>query len=177
MKFLTDIRLLLTGLWLGAAVFFIGVAQSAFAVLPSRELAGAVVSRTLMIINIGGLVIGLILLGTSFLRRHGAKPVWIWAERLLLLILTLACAVGELVIGLWLKFVRAQMGGRPIDEIPLEDPLRIQFNDLHQYSVWVLAAAMAAALLAFFLISRKNIAPVEDKNISKDFDFKTDFKI
>ena len=41
MKFLSDVRLLLLGLWLGAAVYFIAVAQSAFAVLPSRELAGA----------------------------------------------------------------------------------------------------------------------------------------
>ena len=47
MKFLTDIRLLLSSIWLGAALFFIAVAQSAFAVLAERELAGAVVNRTL----------------------------------------------------------------------------------------------------------------------------------
>lgn len=176
MKFLSDIRLLLTGLWLGAAVFFIAVAQSAFAVLPTRELAGSVVSRTLMIINIGGLIIGLILLASSFLRQTGVKPLWIWTERFLLVILTLACAVGELFIAMWLRFVRAQMGGKPIDEIPLEDPLRIQFNNLHQYSVWVLAAAMIAALLVFFIISRKNFT-VAEKKASKDFDFNTNFKI
>ena len=176
MKFFSDIRLLLTGLWLGAALFFIAVAQSAFAILPSRELAGSVVSRTLMIVNISGLIIGLILLASSFLRQHGVKPLWIWTERILLVIFTLACAAGQFVIGLWLSFVRAQMGGRPIDEIPLEDPLRIQFNNLHQYSVWVLAAAMIAALLVFLIISRKNFTAAE-KKVSKDFDFNTDFKI
>ena len=176
MKFLSDIRLLLTGLWLGAAVFFIAVAQSSFAVLPSRELAGSVVSRTLMIVNIGGLIIGLVLLASSFLRQQGIKPLWIWTERFLLVILTLACAAGQFVIGLWLSFVRAQMGGKAIDDIPLEDPLRIQFNNLHQYSVWVLAAAMIAALLVFFIISRKNFT-VAEKKVSKDFDFQTDFKI
>jgi hypothetical protein len=102
--------------------------------------------------------------------------LWIWTERVLLVILTLACAVGQFVIGLWLSFVHAQMGGRPIDEIPLEDPLRIQFNNLHQYSVWVLAAAMIAALSVFFIISRKNFT-AQEKKVSKDFDFKTDFKI
>jgi hypothetical protein len=176
MKFLSDIRLLLTGLWLGAAVFFIAVAQSAFAVLPTREAAGSVVSRTLMIINISGLIIGLVLLATSFIKQNGIKPVWIWTERVLLVILTLACAAGQFVIGLWLAFVHAQMGGRPIDEVPLEDPLRMQFNTLHQYSVWVLVAAMIAALLAFFIISRKNFT-ITEKKVSKDFDFKTDFKI
>ncbi len=175
MKFLSDIRLLLTGLWLGAAVFFIAVAQSSFAVLPSRELAGSVVSRTLMIVNIGGLIIGLILLATSFLRQHGVKPLWIWTERFLLVILTLACAVGQFVIALWLSFIRAQIG-KPIDEVSLEDPLRIQFNNLHQYSIWILAAAMIAALLVFFIISRKNFT-VAEKKVSKDFDFQTDFKI
>ena len=49
MKFFSDIRLLFLAIWLGAAVFFIGVAQSSFAVLPTRELAGSVVNRTLAI--------------------------------------------------------------------------------------------------------------------------------
>lgn len=175
MKFLSDIRLLLTGLWLGAAAFFIAVAQSAFSVLPARELAGSVVSRTLMIVNISGLIIGLILLASSFIKQQGAKPLWIWTERFLLVILTAACAVGQFVIALWLSFLRVQMG-KPVDEVPLEDPLRIQFNNLHQYSVWVLASAMIAALVVFFLISRKNFIK-EEKKTSKDFDFPTDFKI
>jgi hypothetical protein len=65
MKFVSDIRLLLLSIWLGSAVFFIGVAQSAFAVLPQRELAGAVVNRTLSILNYGGIVIAVILILTS----------------------------------------------------------------------------------------------------------------
>jgi hypothetical protein len=171
MQFLSNIRLLLIGLWLGAAIFFIAVAQSSFAVLPSRELAGAVVSRTLMIINLSGLAIGLILLATSFIKRLNIAPFWIWTERLLLVLLTAACAVGQFVIALWLQFVRAQMGGKPIDEIPLEDPLRIQFNQLHQYSQWILLGAMVAALILFFLIGRKS-----DKNVvvTKKDDLKFD---
>lgn len=154
MNFLANIRLLLNGIWLGAAIFFIFVAQSSFAVLPSRELAGSVVSRTLMIVNLSGLVIGLILLATSFIKRLEIKPFWIWTERILLVILTAACAVGQFVIALWLAFIRAQIG-KPIDEVALEDPLRIQFNQLHQYSVWVLMTGMIAALILFFLVARK----------------------
>ena len=156
MRFLISIRLLLIGLWLGAAIFFIAVAQSSFAVLPSRELAGAVVSRTLMIVNLSGLAIGLILLATSFIKRLNTAPLWIWTERILLVLLTAACAIGQFVIALWLSFVRAQMGGKPIDEVSLEDPLRIQFNQLHQYSQWILLGAMVAALALFFLIGRKS---------------------
>ncbi len=155
MKFISDIRLLLIGLWLGAAVFFIAVAQSAFAVLPSREMAGSVVSRTLLIINVSGLIIGLILLATSFIKQLNIKPFRLWTERILLIVLTAACAVGQFVIGLWLSWIRSQIG-RPIDEVAVDDPHRVQFNNLHGYSVWVLMAAMIAALVVFFLIARKS---------------------
>ena len=155
MNFVRDFRALLTALWLGAAVFFIAVTQSAFAVLPTRELAGALVSRTLMILNLSGLAIALILLAASFVKRNAAKPFFLWTERLLLALVAASCAVGQFVIGVWLAYVRAQFGGKPIDEIAADDPLKIQFNTLHEYSVWVLITAMIAALLAFFIISRK----------------------
>jgi hypothetical protein len=157
MKFISDIRLLLTGLWLGAAIFFIGVAQSSFAVLPSREIAGTMVSRTLMIVNLSGLAIGLVLLATSFIRGQGFNRAQVWAERVFIVILTAACAAGQFVIGLRLSMLRAEMG-RPIDEVALDDPLRISFNNLHEYSVWVLFAGMLAALLLFFLIAGKNFS-------------------
>lgn len=176
MKFLSNIRVLLIGLWLGAAVFFsFAVAPSAFSVLPTRELAGAMVSRSLMIVNVSGLIVGLIALATSFVGAVGANRFALWTERILLLALTIACAVGQFVIALWLSFVKAQMG-KPIDEIPVEDPLRIKFNNLHEYSVWVLVAAMIAALVAFFIISGRNSVPAS-KTVAKDFDFDKEFKI
>ena len=163
MSFLTGVKLLLVALWLGAACFFVAVAQSAFAVLPSRELAGSVVSRTLMILNLSGLVLGAILLLASFVKQPEANRFRIWAERFSLLILTAACAIGQFVIGLWLSFVRAQIG-RPIDEVAADDPLKIQFNNLHEYSVWVLFAGMIAALLAFFLIAARK----SEKNLTTE---------
>lgn len=155
MKFLSDIRLLLLGLWLGAAVFFIGVAQVAFSVLPQRELAGAVVNRTLSILNVGGLGIAILLLLLSAIGLRNSNKLLLWLDRSMLVILALACAIGQFVIGFWLASVRAQMGGRPIDELALDDPLRVQFNQLHEYSVWVLFAGMVAALIAFFAIANR----------------------
>ncbi len=170
MRFLTDIRLLLIALWLGAACFFsFAVAPSAFGVLPSRELAGSMVNRTLLIVNISGIVIGAILILLSFVGTKGENKFKIWSERIVLLILTAACAVGQFVIGAWLYYVKMQMG-KPIDEVALEDPLRIQFNQLHEYSVWILVTAMIAALIAFFLIGWKTTAKVvETKKDPYDF--------
>ncbi|MGI9036317.1 MAG: DUF4149 domain-containing protein [Pyrinomonadaceae bacterium] len=148
-----DFRKLLAGLWLGAALFFsFAVAQSAFAVLPSTELAGALVSRTLAVVNYSGMVIGLILLLSSFILARKSFSVWI--ERLVALILTVACAVGQFYIGWKMQNLRASFG-RPLEELAADDPLRISFNELHQFSVWILLTAMAAALILFFSIVRK----------------------
>ncbi len=178
MKFLTDFRLLLLAIWLGAALFFIGVAQSAFAVLPSREMAGSVVNRTLSILNYAGLGIGIILVLTSLITRGAVNRFLLWTERVLLVLIVAACAVGQFVIGLWMQFTRAQMGGRPIDELAADDPLRMQFNNLHEYSVWVLMAGMIAALLAFFLIAnrRGGTAASSQTTTSDPFDFSKEFK-
>jgi hypothetical protein len=166
MKFFSNVRLLLMGAWLGAACFFsFAVAPSAFSVLENRELAGSLVSRTLMIVNLSGLAIGLILLASSFIKQRERAPFWIWTEKFLLVIFTLACAVGEFVVSVWLRLIRRQ-AGRPIEDLAAEDPLRMQFNNLHQYSVWIMLAAMIAALLLFFLIGKGSdkSAAVEDKN-------------
>jgi len=155
MKWLADFRLLLLGLWLGAACFFsFAVAPSAFSVLPSRELAGAVVNRTLAIVNYGGLIIGLILLASSFVRGQNTNRIQLRLEQVGLLLLIAACAFGQFVIGARLQNLRGQIG-RPIDEVAMDDPLRVAFNDLHGYSVTILLTAMLAALVTFFLLARR----------------------
>lgn len=176
MKFVTDLRLLLLGIWLGAAVFFIAVAQAAFAVLPQRELAGAVVGRTLTFLNLGGLGIAILLVVLSLLTARDIGRLWVWIDRVLISIIAVACAVGQFVIGFMLLSVRAQMGGRPIDEIAVDDPLRVQFNTLHEYSVWVLMAAMAAGFIAFFVIAnrRQNLS---SGTASQPYNFEKEFKI
>ena len=175
MKFFSDIRLLLLAIWLGASVFFIGVAQSAFAVLPQRELAGAVVNRTLGILNYSGMAIAVVLILTSLVAAANVNRFWLWVERFLLLLIAAACAVGQFVIGFWLASIRTQIG-RPIDDVPIDDPLRIQFNTLHEYSVWVLFVAMAAALIAFFIIANRKfgLSKTEKADI---YDFSKEFKV
>lgn len=164
MKLIADIKSLLTGLWLGSAVLFVGVAQSAFSIIPARDLAGAMVSRTLALVNIAGLIIGLIVFALSVLDRKSTHRKTLWLERGLALILLLSCAIGQFVIALWMSYLRGLMG-RPIDEVAPTDPLRVQFNSLHQYSVWVLMVGMVAALLLFF-VSEKLKRTSETSNIS-----------
>ena len=155
MNLLFDFRILILGLWLGAACFFsFAVAPGAFGVLPSRELAGLVVNRTLAIVNYSGFVIGLILLASSYVSRANTNRIKLWIEQGALLLLTAACAFGQFVIAARLSDLRGQIG-RPIDEVAIDDPLRVAFNDLHGYSVTILMTAMIAAVAAFFVIVRR----------------------
>ncbi len=175
MKFFSDIRLLLLAVWLGGAVFFIGVAQTAFAILPQRDLAGAVVNQTLSILNYGGMAIAVLLILTSLLGASKVNQVWLWIERFLLLAVAAACAIGQFVIGFWLSSVRSSMG-KPIEEIAADDPLRIQFSTLHHWSEWVLMASMIAALLAFFIIANRKFNAAKTTG-SEVYDFQKEFKI
>src|SRR6185503_1138761 len=72
-SFIRQLRLLLLGLWLGAAIFFgAAVAPALFNVLRgaglanANELAGSVVTRLLASINRGGVEIALFLFVTAF---------------------------------------------------------------------------------------------------------------
>ena len=174
MKFFSDVRLLLLAVWLGAAVFFIGVAQSAFVVLPEREMAGAMVNRTLSILNYGGMGTAVLLILTSVVGSRIVNKIWLWVERFLLLLLGACCAIGQFVIGFWLASLRAQMGAS-IDQIPADDPLKVQFSTLHQYSTWVLFAAMTAAFITFFIIANRKFG-TETKQADV-YDFSKEFKV
>jgi len=176
MKFLNDIRLLLLGLWLGASVFFIAVAQVAFMVLPQRESAGAVVGGTLSILNFAGIGIAVLVLLMSLVTARGTNVALAWVDRVLMILLGAACAVGQFVIGLMIASVRSQMDGKPIDEFATDDPLRIQFNQLHEYSVWVLTAAMIAGLIAFFVIANRRTATAKPAS-TDPYNFEKEFKI
>ncbi|HVG31044.1 MAG TPA: DUF4149 domain-containing protein [Pyrinomonadaceae bacterium] len=150
-------RLLLVALWLGGAVFFsFVVAPSAFAVLPARELAGAIVTRTIAVVNVGGFVIGLVALALGFpaddeaARRGRARLV----ETVALALVAICCGVGHWVVSARMLALRAAMG-RPIDAVAADDPARAAFNSLHGYSVGLMTVAMLAGVVALFAVARR----------------------
>lgn len=154
-KTTSDLRIFLVALWLGAALFFsFAVAPAAFGTLPQRELAGAIVNKTLAVVNYSGFIVGLILLISSFYAPQTAGGTKLSAERISAAVITVLCGFGQFVIGARLHNLRLQMG-RPIDEIAVDDPLRIAFNDLHGYSVIILTVAMISAIILFFLLAAR----------------------
>ena len=150
-----DVRLLLIALWLGAAVFFsFAVAPSAFSVLPSREMAGAVVGRTLLVVNLSGFIIGLLLLASALVGRDRVGRTAFTVEVVSLVLLTAVTAVGQWVITARIEALRAQMTV-PIDRLAQSDPVRAAFASAHGHSVLALSVGMLAALVALFLIAHR----------------------
>ena len=153
-------RLILLACWFGAALFFGAVvAPAAFGVLRSfslpnaSEIAGGIVTRSLSVINIAGFLIAILLVVTLFLRRHSTGRVSFYVECICLGLIALATGVGHWVIAARMRALRAAMS-LPIDQIAATDPLKVEFNSLHGYSVNALGLAMIAAFVALVLMAR-----------------------
>ena len=152
---LGDVRLLLIAVWLGAAVFFsFAVAPSAFAVLPTRDLAGAVVGRTLAIINVGGFVVSLLMLASAPMARAASSRRATAVEASALAALAVSTAVNQWVVAARIESLRRMMN-RPIEEVAQTDPLRGAFNNQHRLSVILLTIGMLAAAVALPLVARR----------------------
>ncbi|HEY3104843.1 MAG TPA: DUF4149 domain-containing protein [Pyrinomonadaceae bacterium] len=156
-RLLNTISLLLLGLWLGAAIFFsAAVAPNLFAVLRGAELpnanalAGTIVTRLLAIINRGGFEIGLLLLVISFFATRAHTTLRRFAEMISLAIMAIMTGIGHWVVAARMAALRAAMQ-IPIDQVAPADPRRLQFDNLHRYSVAMMAVAIVAALIAFVL--------------------------
>jgi len=150
------IEVLLLAVWLGSMMFFsFAVAPSAFAVLPTRELAGAMVTSTISKVESLGLIIGplLILLQVAGWRARRVSSMARAIRLVLIGVMTAAAALSRFWISPTMVSLRKSMGG-PIDDVPLTDPLRLQFNDLHQYSVAAMSVALFAGLAVLFLTVR-----------------------
>jgi hypothetical protein len=150
----------LLALWLGGALFFsVVVAPAAFGVLRSyglpnaSEIAGAIVTRSLSVVNVAGFVVALLLLVTLFVRRASAGRSSFIAEGICLFVIALATGLGHWLIAARMRALRAAMV-LPIDQIAADDSRRVAFNNLHGYSVNALGLAMIAALVALVLMAR-----------------------
>lgn len=142
-------EVLLLGAWIGAALLFTTVvAPAAFAVLPTRSLAGALVGRVLPVLFYAGLIVGALIVLLDML-----TPTRAWGRATAGAVAALACAVAQLAVGARIDRLRVEIGG-PLDALAADDPRRLAFGKLHAISVVWLAVAMVAALVALVLAIR-----------------------
>lgn len=138
----------LLGAWLGAsAVVAAVVAPAAFAVLPTRALAGDLVGRVLPVLFWSGIAIGVVV---AFLGWRLPLPQWRAGAAFALVA---SCAIAQFVITPRLDRIRSAVVG-PIDALGSANPLRQAFGRLHGLSVVCLGVGGVAAVLLLVLLHR-----------------------
>ena len=154
MSFLRFLMLLSLVVWLGGITFFAVMAPIVFHALPTRELAGTVVNRTLPVLHWMGVVSAIVFLATSMsysaLTTGSAQAL---APRHLLVVLMLVLTlVSMFTISSRMMALRAEMG--VIDTVPQDDPRRVEFNRLHHWSTRVEGSVYLIGLVVLYLTAK-----------------------
>ena len=134
--------------WLGATLLVATVvAPAAFAVLPTRTLAGALVGRVLPVLFYSGAVIGVLVSLVG--RTTTPSPGRVSAGA----VMVAACLAAQLIVGPRIERIRLD-AGRPIDQLAAGDARRTSFGRLHGASVLLLGVAGIAGCAALVLTLR-----------------------
>ncbi len=145
--------------WIGATLYFsVVVTRAAFAVLPSRAMAGALVGQTLPILFDTGMLVGAILACAALLSRSGAARTASLVGGVAIVVVT---ALARFVILVRIARLRSAMPA-PIDSLAASDPSRRAFGQLHAMSVGALGLALLIGLVVVIVLVHSLSAAAHD---------------
>ena len=155
MSLLRFLMMLSLAIWIGGIVFFAFVlAPTVFSVLPTRNLAGMVVSRSLGRLHWIGLFSGIAYLVFSLLLARLSGSFQAFAPRHLLVLLMIALVlIAQFGIAGKMNQLRLDMG--VIDNVPQDDARRVEFNRLHVWSTRAEGTILILGLAVLFLTMRR----------------------
>jgi len=153
MSFLRFLMLLSLVVWLGGVIFLAFVlAPTVFSpgLLPTRHMAGAIVGRALDLLHYMGIVSGIVfLIASMFYNRMLAGSLRpLKARHLLIVLMLLLTLVSQFAISSRMHAIRAEVG--VIDNLPVDNPQRMQFDRLHAWSEKLEVAVLLLGLVALY---------------------------
>jgi Domain of unknown function (DUF4149) len=158
MTFLRFLILLSLIVWIGGLIFFPAVAQTAFSVLPTRQLAGLVVGHSLVILHWMGIFSGIVFLISSLLYNRftvgSARPLA--AGHILIILMLALTLISQFSIIPRMDTLRASIPGE-IDSVPVDDPARAHFDVLHVWSTRVEEGVLLLGLVLVYLTARSTL--------------------
>jgi uncharacterized membrane protein len=153
MSFLRFLMLLSLAVWLGGLIFFAFVlAPTVFSpgLLPTHHMAGSIVGRSLDLLHYIAIASGIVFLIASMLySRMGtgnARPLA--TRHLLIMLMLLLTLISQFAISPRMHAIRAEAG--VIDNVPLDNPQRMQFDRLHVWSEKFEEAVLLLGLVALY---------------------------
>jgi Domain of unknown function (DUF4149) len=139
--------------WLGGLIFFAFVlAPTAFSpgLLPTRHLAGAIVGRSLDLLHFMAIASGFVFLISSMLysRMATGHPRPMALRNLLITLMLLLTVISQSAISPKMHAIRAEIG--VIDNVPVDNPLRMEFDRLHAFSEKFEEAVLLLGLVTLY---------------------------
>jgi len=157
MSFLRFLMLLSLVVWLGGLIFFAFVlAPTVFSpgLLPSRQMAGSIVGRSLDRLHYMAIVSGTVFLIASMLYSRigfgNARPLA--ARHVLIVLMLLLTVISQFAISPRMHAIRAEAG--VIDDLPSDNPPRMEFDRLHVWSEKFEVAVLLLGLVALYVTAQ-----------------------
>ena len=141
------------GTWLGAIIYLsFVVAPGAFATLGSRDQAGAFVGMALGRLHHLGVIAAVMFLVAALALSPTLKML---AQPAVILVILMAAltAFSQHRVTPRMAELRRQMVS--VDATPRDNPLRVEFDRLHQWSVRIEGSVLLLGIAALFLTVRK----------------------
>ena len=141
--------------WIGGILFFaFVVAPALFSILPSRELAGAVVQRSLTILHWIGIVSAPVFLIASTLDALNTPGVQHGMSRNILITIAFGLTlVSQFGVTRTMQRLHGELG--VIDTASRTDPRRIEFDRLHTVSTTLEGSVLLIGLATLLLVARE----------------------
>jgi uncharacterized membrane protein len=153
MSFLRAIEFLGLSIWLGSDIFLsFVVAPGAFAVLASRDQAGAIVGYSLTRMHSMGIVCGALILLFRLVRTRSVGSLAAPAA-LCVVLMILLTLVSQVAVSPKMAALRVEMGS--IQATAEGSPLLAEFARLHRVSVGLESGVLLAGVAAIFLMVRE----------------------
>ena len=151
-SFLKFVQVFALGTWVGSIIYlsFI-VAPGAFATLKSRDQAGSMVAYSLSQLHLLGLIAAVLYIVATFVMVRSMKD------------LVQPAIIGVALMALLTIFSQARVSSRmhdlrtemvSVDATPPENPLRVEFDHLHQLSVRLEVAVLLIGIASLFFTVR-----------------------
>jgi hypothetical protein len=158
MSFLRFLMLLSLVVWVGGVIFLAFVeAPTAFrpGLLPSRHMAGSVVGGSLNILHWMGFISGIVfLIGSLAYNQITRGTADAFALRhLLIVVMLLLTAYSQFAITP--RMVALRTSFVEIDKIPLDEPSRVEFDKLHNWSEKLEGGVLLVGLVVVYLTARQ----------------------
>jgi Domain of unknown function (DUF4149) len=153
--------LLSLAVWLGGLIFFAFVlAPTVFSpgLLPTRQLAGSIVGRSIDRLHYIAIASGIVfLIASMFYNRMAlgnARPLA--ARHVLIVLMLMLTVISQFAISPKMHAIRAEAGAIDggIDNVPPDNPLRMEFDRLHMWSEKFEVAVLLLGLVALYTIAQ-----------------------